>query len=176
MLLLLLFTVASAQISKECQSHRLCAFGFEKAYESTANYLYDITGCEDCKQEPTTCTCRPNSDVQLLITNQSFCDNSICSNAIAQHALRYAPLNLDCEQGFEKAQEYLIQLCGTINGICCNGNCNKPYQIDQPQTKCKTHQGHSALARWILTAYIIISIALFQWSNELDMDFLNEKK
>lgn len=158
-------TCFACETDTRCLNNRACTFGSQTAYNKVAAHLYQITGCGNCALDCTTaCDCLAVSSVLDLIQNASFCDNYICDQPLTQHALQYVTYNFPCETAFGYAQQQLIRLCGTINGVCCEGKCTQHWEINQPEPRCETHQVHAAV-RWLLSAYVIVVVVLWQWAS-----------
>jgi len=166
--------------NERCLNNRVCNFGSQAAYAKVATHLYEITGCANCQLDcGGTCACTASSQVQFAIANsnvstanasKAWCNHPICKQHLTHHALQYTTYNYPCETSFADAQEQIIKLCGRISGTCCQGKCNKHWEIDQPEPRCETYTSHAAAVRWLFSAYVIIIVVLWQWSTEMDID------
>ena len=149
----------------QCLAHRECMFGTIDKYNSLFNYMIDTTGCTDCNTRCTNCVCgNGTSAIFTNITNKLFCDaNPICSNPKAHAVMNYPTDNLECEDPFRTMQREFIRLCGSVGGVCCDGNCTEPYDINQPRMPCEGKAAAHPHTRWIISAYLVSSIILAQW-------------
>lgn len=183
LVLLPIYTCAYSECDpdQQCINNRICSFGDVETYKSVATKLFAVTSCENCINQCTSeCNCSTTSQVQMTLNaleattdnTTGWCKgNAICNNPLIQKALAYPTLNLPCERGFKNAQNYIVKLCGTVNGECCRGHC-LDYMIDVPTPRCDQYKGHTKEARWLFTVYIIITLILWQWSTNQDVGAL----
>jgi hypothetical protein len=169
-LLVLFFSMVSANLcpppSEGCVDNRKCAFGTIAKYREALDQVAMLTGCDNCANVCGPCQCdSSNSAVQKAIDNKEFCNSSICRQPEVTHMMGFFIDNFDtCENEVLRIQPLLIQLCGAINGQCCQGNCQHMYQISTPPSLCDQLAGVSPPARWLMTAYTVIALLLAQWA------------
>jgi len=128
------------------------------------------------------CNCSSTGAIQLLTaqleaTNSTtgWCkENNFCKSPLTQQAMFYPTENLPCERAFKNAQNHIVKLCGTVNGMCCNGKC-VDYMITIPTPRCDQYQGHKKEARWLFSVYIILTLILWQWSTNKDINTIYRK-
>lgn len=140
-----------------CRLNRKCVFGSETTYNRVATYLYNITNCLDCKHN---CGCQctaVGSVVQRDIKSRTFCSkSSICRSGLAQKAMNFAA-DFECEKSFLSAQEHLVTLCGTFNGVCSNGTL-KTWQNTVSDAMCDSKKGLDEVGRWVTSVYLMIGL------------------
>ena len=164
--LLVLITLAgmcSAQCegNHECSEHRKCMFG--DRYDDIYQFLINNTECTSCKTS-CNCDCNAAGNIRSDIDAGLFCDKSpVCMDPRAHSIMNYPTDNLECEASFKSMQKFFIQLCGYSRGQCCNGACTESYHISQPSMPCEGRSATSANVRWLLGAYLVLSIILAQW-------------
>ena len=175
------FAYSECDPTQDCINNRVCSFGDTQTYTSVAEALYTATSCQTCINAcgNSPCTCPSTGDIQILIktleannSQTGWCTgNQYCKNPLLQQALSFTTKNFPCETGFKIAQQYIIKLCGTVNGECCNGKC-EDYMIDIPTPRCDQYKGHGKETRWLFSVYTIITIVLWQWSTNQDVGAL----
>lgn len=157
-------SIVSAYVDGQCRAHRDCMFGTEAKYDAILDYMIEKTGCTSCKTN-TTCTCDPaGSVIEGNITAQLWCNgNAICTDPRSHFVMSYPTDNIPCEAPFRDMQEFFIQLCGSVGGVCCDGNCTQDFHITQPRMPCEGKAGSKPRTRWIVSAYLVSSLVLAQW-------------
>ena len=150
---------------EECLKHRLCSFGSLDFYNRALEEVTKLTACEDCSDVCASCNCSNfhTSEISYAVENASYCSKSeYCNKPEVTFIMNYLVNNFDtCEAQVLRIQPFLIQLCGTVGGKCCNGQCSQQYQITIPPSMCDQNKGTPAFIRWMLTAYI--ALGTFLW-------------
>lgn len=153
--------------SAGCLENRKCAFGTVAKYTEALEVVAYLTGCDNCANVCGPCVCdAAHANITTALAAGTYCNNTpICSEPAVVHMMGFYVDNFDtCENEVLRIQPRLIQLCGAVNGQCCNGKCEQMYQVSTPPSLCDQLEGIRPPARWLMTAYTILSILLGQWA------------
>jgi hypothetical protein len=152
--------------SSDCLKHRKCSFGSTTFYDSALTNVSILTGCTMCNNQCGSCICENwnTSAIYKELQNGVYCSNSnYCKKPEVTYIMNYLVNNFNqCESQVLRIQPYLIQLCGTVNSICCNGACTQQSQITIPESMCDQNKGTPPFIRWMLTIYILVGVALWE--------------
>lgn len=160
-----------------CNNNRVCWFGSLTRYNYNIEKLFEATGYPLSCINSCSCSNNPVNAVQLMLNraaqnNTLYANNEICNNPVMYWAMVYSTAGFACETIVEQAQQLLILLCGTQNGIPCNGRCTEQYQIDTPPRPCDSRSLlNQEEAYWEL-AYTVALIILIAWS----VDYLKDSE
>lgn len=158
-----------------CDNNRVCWFGTLSHYNYIVEKLFEATGYPLSCINSCSCSNNPVNSVQLMINqaaqnNSLYANNVICNDPVMYWAMVYSTAGFPCETIVEEAQQLLIVLCGTQNGIPCNGRCTEQYQIDTPPRPCDSRSSMNQDEAYWEMAYTVALIILVAWS----VDYLKD--
>lgn len=150
--------------SVHCLSHRECSFGNLSVYNEISTYINNLTGCDVCWNNCGSCGCNSNSSVNVAISARQYCNQSaICKDIQVELAINYIVGNYEeYEVNFLRAQTKLIELCGRMGDVCCDGECTTGLQLSQPDPMCTQQQSidPSPMRHWV-SGFVILGVVNF---------------